>query len=178
MEGGSWCWSRSAAGAAIDDGLLPDCVAPGAPYDHFHANEATQGPSNLGGLGPDTGEEAMYLYDVGTSKDGQQIDMRITAGEGYLNKKPEGNGLDEAIADDYMVTINMKIDSTAEFTFTMYLNSTGQPYTLENVILEFFDFDQAADGKQQECVTWYNATDTEARPRLHERTDPQNKTTK
>ena len=63
--------------ALLRANALPDCVEEGETFDTFHVGEATQGPSNLGGLGPDTGEEAMYLYNVGTSKFGEQIDMKV-----------------------------------------------------------------------------------------------------
>jgi len=140
-------------------------------HDVIHMADATNGHSNLNGLGNGAapvateGEQAMYLLNVGTTKAGQQIDVRVEASDTYQVSNPSKNGLFDGFCQ-----INMKATmatatgadaalgngkTEADFTFTF--TADGAPYEMEEGFLfTFFDFDDAAagGGQNRECLAF------------------------
>merc|ERR1719199_2270380 len=136
-------------------------------HDVLHIADATTGHSNLNGLGsggsavPTEGEQAMYLLNVGTTKTGQQIDVRVEASDTYQVSNPSKNGIYDGFCQ-----INMKAtmetatgadaalgDGKTEAYFTFVFTVDGEPYEMEEGFLfTFFDFDDAAAGGGQNRV--------------------------
>ena len=86
------------------DAVNGECYPEGyvGVHDAIHFADATTGHSNLNGLGNGVvpteigateGEQAMYILNVGTTKSGQQIDVRVQASETYQVSSPAKNGL-------------------------------------------------------------------------------------
>ena len=63
---------------------------------------ATVSQNNLGGNGPDSGAEEMRFGDIGTTPDGESIDLVVTADSGYEVKNSDNN----KIVNDEFGTIN------------------------------------------------------------------------
>ena len=140
-------------------------------HDVLHIADATTGHSNLNGLGsggsavPTEGEQAMYLLNVGTTKTGQQIDIRVEASDTYQVSNPSKNGIYDGFCQ-----INMKAtmetatgadaalgDGKTEAYFTFVFTVDGEPYEMEEGFLfTFFDFDDAAagGGQNRECLAF------------------------
>ena len=141
-------------------------------HDAIHFADATTGHSNLNGLGNGVvpteigateGEQAMYILNVGTTKTGEQIDVRVQASETYQVSSPAKNGLFNGFGQ-----INMKGtlstatgadaplgDNKTEAYFTFTFMVGGVPYVMEEGFLfTFFDFDDAGDGQFEECISF------------------------
>ena len=156
--------------AAVNGECHPEGYA--GVHDAIHFAEATTGLSNLNGLGngefpteigATEGEQAMYVLNVGTTKSGQQIDVRVQASETYQVSSPAKNGLFDGFGQ-----INMKGtlstatgsdaalgDNKTEAYFTFTFMVGGEPYVMEEGFLfTFFDFDDAGGGQFEECISF------------------------
>ena len=154
---------------AVNGACYPEGYA--GEHDVIHMADATTGLNNLNGLGSGgaavatEGEQAMYLLNIGTTKSGQQIDVRVVASTTYQVSNPSKNGIFDGFCQ-----INMKAtmstatgadaalgDGKTEADFTFTFTVGGEPYVLEEgVLFTFFDFDDAADGggQNRECLAF------------------------
>ena len=95
----------------------------------------TIGQNNLGGVGPDSGEEVLRFLDVGTF-DEQQINMEVTIVGGiYAVNSAEQNRVHGKFGQ-----INMKADFEANMKFCFVSNSNKKPVTLDTFSITFHDF--------------------------------------
>jgi hypothetical protein len=106
--------------------------------------------NNLGGVGPDTGDESIKFSNVGTFA-GEQIDMVVKintedADTNYLNHVTDGNQSNwdrdpqNKLSGNFS-QINIKADHHAEVEFCFY--SGGQQFTLEAFSFTFHGFGES-----------------------------------
>jgi len=106
---------------------------------------ATVTHSNLGGQGPDSGEETL-VYSGITNQDGYVVDLVITATSPYAPRDAGKNGLQ----DDFGV-INLEINSAVDLLFRF--TSGGEPFVMNSFYFTFFDLDQGRAHEAREKAT-------------------------
>jgi len=117
------------------------CV--GASTLDFSAATVTH--SNLGGQGPDSGEETL-VYSGITDQDGFVVDLVVTATSPYAPRDASKNGLQ----DDFGV-LNIEINSAVDLLFRFM--SGGQPLVMKAFYFTFFDLDQGRAHEAREKAT-------------------------
>jgi len=106
---------------------------------------ATVSHSNLGGQGPDSGEETL-VYSGITNQDGMVVDLVVTATSPYAPRDATKNGLQ----DDFGV-LNLEINSAVDLLFRFM--SGGQPVVMNSFYFTFFDLDQGRAHESSEKAT-------------------------
>eukprot|EP00448_Togula_jolla_P030291 CAMPEP_0170620474 /NCGR_PEP_ID=MMETSP0224-20130122/28077_1 /TAXON_ID=285029 /ORGANISM="Togula jolla, Strain CCCM 725" /LENGTH=393 /DNA_ID=CAMNT_0010946649 /DNA_START=85 /DNA_END=1266 /DNA_ORIENTATION=+ len=106
--------------------------------------------SNLGGVGPDVGEQSLVMSTVTTTKDNRNVDLLISASSNYVGN-PRRNG----IKDSAFGVINMDSGLSSNFTFRLVDSETNRPTVFDKFYLSFFDLD-AGRGPIKEAVTLPN----------------------
>jgi len=119
----------------------------------FNIDEKHVAVNNLGGKGPDfnSTQELRYKY-VGRTRDHRMFDVVavVAPGQSYAHTfKAEGDtgtvngafGELGAINVEVEVTAENKGEQMTEFIFSLEDSLTGQPITLDNYEMSFFDFD-------------------------------------
>ena len=92
------------------------------------------GQNNLGGQGPDTGEEVLEFLNVGTAN-GAQINMEVRVVSGtYKARDSTKNGGNERFGQ-----INMNADYEADIQFCFVDSDNYNPIVLPSFSLTFYD---------------------------------------
>jgi len=118
--------------------------------------------NNLGGLGPDSGEEEIR-YKHAIHLDGHKVDIVLTAEGEYKTPKTSKNGQ----TGTGFGRFTMKTKTSSNFKFSFFDAATGNPVGIRNLALTFYDLDQAKKTRQQETVSAcgakeiYTTSDTE-----------------
>ena len=98
-------------------------------------NPVVIGQNNLGGVGPNTGDEVLEFLKVGIFGE-EQIDMVVTiVGGNYVVHNAEQNRV-----RDYFGQINIKADHQADMQFCFVSHSSKTPIILDTFSLTFHDF--------------------------------------
>mmetsp|Transcript_67550 Transcript_67550/g.147149 ORF Transcript_67550/g.147149 Transcript_67550/m.147149 type:complete len:291 (-) Transcript_67550:45-917(-) len=100
--------------------------------------------SNLGGLGPDFGDESLTIGNVATSVEGDVVDLRITSSSSYETFYPQRNG----VPMKNFGAINIDAGITAQFRFELVEASTGYLAKVLPFHFTLFDIDV---GKKDEA---------------------------
>jgi len=93
--------------------------------------------SNLGGLGPDFGDESLTIGNVATSVEGDVVDLRITSSSSYETFYPQRNG----VPMKNFGAINIDAGITAQFRFELVEASTGFLAKVAPFHFTLFDID-------------------------------------
>jgi len=103
--------------------------------------------SNLGGHGPDQGEEGLILeaFDVQIQR---SLHLVINAMGQYTPAYPEQNGLRGAFG-----TLNIESGTATHLRFLLREPETGDPARLPQVAFTFFDLDQCQSHHCVEFIT-------------------------
>jgi len=114
--------------------------------------------SNLGGLGPDTGEATLRYHNVTTASDGRGVDLVVTVADGaYEAKDITANGL--VGGDSCFGAINLKTKkdatSSVDLLFSYYIHDSEMPVTFDHSYFTMYDMDTSNQGTY-ESVTFYN----------------------
>lgn len=119
--------------AAVWRASAAECSA--SPLDF--ANAVLQ-HNNLGGEGPDTGDEEMLFHNLGELADGRQIGLKVTAMEPpeYEVQQPSPNRV-----EDQMGIINVEENSTVHLKFEFVDAADDTPMCLGPAGMTFFDVD-------------------------------------
>jgi len=100
--------------------------------------------NNLGGTGPQDGEQGMRFSSVRAG-----VDMTITCNPYSNAKKSDKNAVENSIA-----TISMPRKTSSDCTFQFVQTGTSNPVVVTNVGISFFDLDQGKKPKRGfEAVT-------------------------
>jgi len=100
--------------------------------------QAKRTHSNLGGMGPDDGDESMRLSNLGNFN-GEDFDLILKSTTSrYVTKKTHAqyNGV-----YGFFGYLTMKIDSGADFKFTIVKAGTNTPMVLPKFFFTLFDLD-------------------------------------
>mmetsp|Transcript_39553 Transcript_39553/g.86386 ORF Transcript_39553/g.86386 Transcript_39553/m.86386 type:complete len:438 (-) Transcript_39553:290-1603(-) len=109
--------------------------------------------SNLGGAGPDGGEEKLVFSNITHTKEGKPINLVVTALTDFSCAVPERNGVKK---DGDFGVINMRSDSSTKFLFSLIDDESGKPAPIEKFHFTVFDLDT---GKREvESISATNAT--------------------
>lgn len=105
--------------------------------------------SNLGGQGPDAGEEALIFGNVAPN-----TNLKIVATTPYVpnNLNPEGGVNHNGVHNGFGI-INMGSSSTVELIFKLEDSNTGAPKTLSDFAVTFFDGDHGMSHQSREAIT-------------------------
>ena len=110
--------------------------------------------SNLGGEGPDGGEERILYQGVGTV-DGESLDLEVrevsVAGNDYMAH----NTASTMINGDFG-QINMKADREATFEFCFLYTATGEQAVLEEFGYVYHDFDSGNNDRERLRAAGYS----------------------
>jgi hypothetical protein len=155
------------AGAAEDNDVMSlmqmrahqvesgECAAFDAKYPDlvkvdFALAENTN--NNLGGLGPQTGEEGLYYQNVATANAaGDVYDLRVTVfGDSYTPNNAKNNG-----ENGHYGQINVACGTSVNLKFQFIDQKTGEPAALERFMISFFDMDQGRfGGGEEHIILW------------------------
>lgn len=105
--------------------------------------------SNLGGQGPDEGEEALIFGNVAPN-----TNLKIVATTPYTpnSLNPAGGVMHNGVRDGFGV-INMGSSSTVDLTFQLVNSQTGLPKTISDFAITFFDGDHGMSHESREAIT-------------------------
>ena len=107
---------------------------------------ATLSHSNLGGFGPDSGDQTMLISNVG-SANGVGLNLQISSDAAYSVANTANNKVDNGFGE-----INVAPEATSVITFK-WVDADGSPVTLDKFVFSFYDFDSGNDGKVTESMT-------------------------
>ena len=99
--------------------------------------------SNLGGYGPDSGDETLVFSNAGTTPDGTDFDISIAADSGYAVNNANANGIGNKVFGKINILTNSSGVSSA-FTFSLVDSATQQPVVLDEFAFSVYDFDMGA----------------------------------
>jgi len=131
--------------ACVDD---ENCGLPNeACASMTKMNVHTLSQSNLGGIGPDTGD-AVLKYDNAAAVDGKILDLIVKQVGGDYAGKADKNGRSGQFG---VVSLKSKKSIDLEFSFVDHL--TGNPVSLAGVAITFYDLDEGKKGKSRSSLT-------------------------
>jgi len=119
------------------------------PERVLNFTQAVISHSNLGGMGPDDGAETL-VYQGLAQKDGESIDLTVTAASPYVPNDALKNG----VHSDHFGNLNLKVNNQVNLTFR-FTNSLGSPRELDPFFLTFYDIDQGMSHESRESVSVY-----------------------
>lgn len=98
--------------------------------------------SNLGGKGPDDGEESLVYQNV-ARKDGKSVDLVVTTiGDGYTPRVPEKNGVRGTQEAGQFGLVNIAVNTDVNLRFSFVDSETGADVTMDPFYFTVFDIDQ------------------------------------
>lgn len=105
--------------------------------------------SNLGGAGPDGGDESLIFGDVAAN-----TNLVVTATSPYTPNmlNPSGGVLRNGIHEGFGV-INLASGSSVDLTFSFVDSRTGGAKTMANALVTFFDGDHGMAHESRESIT-------------------------
>jgi hypothetical protein len=113
-------------------------------------DEANVVENNLDGVGPNVDDKQALRYR-NVAAGGQEafagdfnIDLVVTASEGYQNPDPTKNGINGNFG-----SITQQCSTTSSFKFTFVKSGTMEPVTMASFMFSVFDLDHGKDGRQQ-----------------------------
>jgi len=110
-------------------------------------NVHTASQSNLGGVGPDSGDEVLK-YDNAAAVDGKILDLVVKQVGGDYAAKGDKNGRSGQFG-----VINMQSGSNIDLEFSFVDHLTGNPVSLEGVGITFYDLDEGKKEKSRSSLT-------------------------
>jgi hypothetical protein len=126
-------------GAASGRSLESGCVDELEATVDLDMSRSTVAHNNLGGFGPDGGEESLRYTGLGTAGDAD-IDLVVTATSEYASRRRDfSNGLSGKFG-----MISLPIGDSVDLLFTFVDNATDQPYELDSFDITFFDLDSSS----------------------------------
>jgi len=115
-------------------------------------NTLTVTQNNLGGVGPDDGEEEIR-YANAAVVNGQKVDLVLTTDGTFKSSKPAKNGKSGAFG-----LLNVKCGSSLTVNMKVVDSETGAPVTLDSVALTWYDLDEGKKQKGRATVTACGST--------------------
>jgi hypothetical protein len=103
-----------------------DCACSRSEAAKIDLASAEVSQNNLGGLGPSEGAEELRFANAGTSEDGQDFDLVVTAIGSYSSKHPIRNGLHHGFGA-------IHFSGAAELRFSFMKPGTDSPLELTEV---------------------------------------------
>ena len=135
------------------------CRSEGEPVDRLHFADATTRYSNLGGFGPDVGEpKELLINNVGTSAEGNALNLRVTADKTYSASDPSHSGIRGTERAQRVGVLNLGAPDSGvnsmspEFIFTLIDSVTHETKALDDFDLTFFGLTQQPGGGRK-CVS-------------------------
>lgn len=107
--------------------------------------------SNLGGYGPDSGDETLVFSNAGTTPDGTDFDISIAADSGYAVNNANANGIGNKVFGKINILTNSSGVSSA-FTFSLVDSATQQPVVLDEFAFSVYDFDMGASNNAEFAI--------------------------
>lgn len=139
----------------LGDAIELVAIDPCANYSFFKLEEIVH--NNLGGKGPETGEEGLVFKAVDAGKDGTGkevlLKVNVNSGEYTAPKPPYINGLSGQYGQ-----VDIAPGSTVHLRFRVYDPESQQPIRLPKVDFTFFDLDQGPNKTMVESITISNFT--------------------
>jgi len=104
--------------------------------------------SNLGGKGPDEGEEALVFGNVAPN-----TNLKVMATTSYTpnSLNPSGGVMHNGVRDGFGI-INMGSSSSVDLTFKLVDSRTGEPKTMSDFAITFFDGDHGMSHESREAI--------------------------
>lgn len=135
-------WVKDEAGAEAQKSQIFS-VPPKLSSATIDFSQSSVSTDNLGGGGPDTGDAEIRYSNVGTTADGKQVDLVLTAphhAPGIINHGAKKNGT--------FGQINMNAGKSMIIEFTFQESDTKKEVILDQFELSFFDLDRSADATE------------------------------
>jgi len=118
------------------------CTGEAPPVDWRLCNSTVH--SNLGNMGPDSGDSEIRYSNVGTLN-GDSIDLVVTNNTEYSAWTVTNNGLSDCFGK-----INIRAPSTVTLTFRFVRSGTNDLVELHRSFLTIYDIDQSGSGMQEQ----------------------------
>lgn len=115
------------------------------PYHGLNLHHSKVLHSNLGGAGPDEGDETLEYGNVSVVN-GKSVNMVVTAGDDYVAYNSEHNGL----AAGGFGRVNVQVNTSATLNFQFVDGETGEEVQMPALYFTVFDLDQGMDHESRE----------------------------
>jgi len=141
--------ARPTLSPSLDDDFAVDSMQICDQARTLDLARATVSHSNLGGAGPDSGEETLVYSNVFPN-----IDMVVSATSTYTPNLLNANGgvLHNGLHGGFGV-INMACDGSVDLTFTFVDSTTRQPTVPSPFLFTWFDSDHGMAHESRESIT-------------------------
>lgn len=103
--------------------------------------------SNLGGAGPDTGDETLVYQGV-AAVDGAEVNLVVAALSAYTPYNAKKNGLAGTFGQ-----INLQVETKVDLSFRLVYNSGGDDAPMDSFYFSFVDLDQGSAPSAAEKIT-------------------------
>jgi len=111
-------------------------LSVGQPADKFATGRFVAKHSNLGGWGPDGGQESLIIANFASTSNGKSVTLKITASEGYV-----GMGRRNRVKSGAFGVINSQGSVHTDFKFTLLDEETGELADVKRFYITFYDLD-------------------------------------
>jgi len=115
---------------------------------HPHGpNDLIAKHSNLGGYGPDSGEESLDIAHFASTSDGRPLKLKVTAADNYI-----GKGKRNRVKHGAFGVINARGDLDTTFHFALLDQETGEPADVKRFYITFYDIDGSVHGGNEAVI--------------------------
>jgi hypothetical protein len=118
-------------------------------YVSWSLCDVTDVHSNLGGMGPDSGDENMRLSNVATLSDGTAVDLLITNNTEYVTKKSSKNAVENCLG---RIQIYGGSPKKAEFLFKFVESGTETKLDDRNYYFSMVDIDKGSSTGKEKVI--------------------------
>jgi len=130
----------------------PECAPEEVCTNAVKMNTLTVTQNNLGGVGPDSGDEEIR-YSNAAVINGKAVDLVLTTDGEFKTSKPSKNGNAGAFG-----VLNVKCGTSMTVTMKAVDSETGGPVVLDAVALTWYDLDEGKKQKGRATVTTCGST--------------------
>jgi len=130
----------------------PECAPEEVCTNAVKMNTLTVTQNNLGGVGPDSGDEEIR-YSNAAVINGKAVDLVLTTDGEFKTSKPSKNGNAGAFG-----VLNVKCGTSMTVTMKAVDSETGGPVMLDAVALTWYDLDEGKKQKGRATVTTCGST--------------------
>lgn len=123
------------------------------PQNALNFSASLVSHSNLGGAGPDDGDETL-VYESVFSKNGMPVDLVISAASEYIPGESGKNGMHGGVFG----LVNLRVDSHVDLMFR-FIDRAGDPVEFGPFYFTFFDIDQGMAHGSRKSITAHGLSD-------------------
>lgn len=121
--------------------------------NRYNGHEGKPSANNLGGKGPESGEESIRFANIFPSAE-KPVDLVLVTEGDYTPKNSDVNGLENGAYG----TVNVRSGTQVKLKYKFMEHATGLPVVTPSFMMTFYDFDGAKLGYATESVQFSGFT--------------------